>query len=108
MHYPVRLAEPSSPKTRDFDFVDVDFAHLHHRGKGALGLGTACGYRADEGAGRDLPRQPPTILAPAARAFLATATDDRIPIAVSFLLRVCRDLKEKNLAVHEFRPAIES
>src|SRR5580765_5904719 len=91
----------SSPATRCFHFRDVDFLHFHHRSKSALGLRSACGHRAGEGAWGDLPGQSPAILAPAAGAFLAAVTDDRVAVAVGFLLSVGRDLKGEGLAVRK-------
>src|SRR5688500_15154626 len=98
---------PSST-TCCFDLRDVDFPHFHHRLKGALGLRTTCGDRADEDTRSNLPGQSPAILAPATGAFLATITDDRVPVAVGFLLRVGRDLKGERLAVPKSRPAVKA
>ena len=103
----VRLAKPGSPAPRGFDFGDVDFPHFHHRRKNALGLGAAGVERIGQSAGRDLPRQAPAILAPAAGAFLPAVADDRVPVAIRFLLRIGRDEEGKRLAVPEFRPAIQ-
>jgi hypothetical protein len=50
-----------------FDRRDVDPSHLHHRLESALGCGgVRIGDRGGEGAWRDLPRQAPLVLAPAA------------------------------------------
>jgi len=43
----------------------------------------------------------PLVLAPAARAFLATVSNNRVPQAVRFSLVVRRNLKRKSLAVLE-------
>src|SRR4051812_3671151 len=50
-----------SPTTRGFDFGDVDFLHLHHRIKRALGLRAARGHRAGQNARSNLPGQSPAI-----------------------------------------------
>src|SRR5690606_7028940 len=86
----------------------IDFSHFHHRCKGALGLRAAGGHRASEGARRDLPRQTPAILAPAAGALLPTIADDRVPVAVRLLLRIGRDLERKGLALWKNRAAIQA
>src|SRR3546814_8464683 len=44
--------------------------------------------RRDQHPRRDLPVDAPFILAPAAHAFLPAMADDRVPIAVGFLLAV--------------------
>jgi hypothetical protein len=62
-----------------FDRSDVDLSHLHHRLESALGRrAIRIGDRGSEGAWRDLPRQTPLVLAPAACAFLAALSDKRI------------------------------
>ena len=61
-----------------------------------------------QGARRDLPRQAPLVLAPAARALLAAVADDRVPQAVGLGLVVGRDLERERLAVLERRPAVEA
>src|SRR4051812_49161494 len=57
---------------------------------------------------RDLPRQAPPVLAPAAGALLAAVADDRAPEAVGLRLVVGRDLEGERLAVPERRPAVEA
>jgi hypothetical protein len=47
-------------------------------------------------------------VAPAARAFLAAISDDRVPQAVGFGLVVGRDLKGERLVVRELRVAVQS
>jgi hypothetical protein len=49
----------------------------------------------------------PNLLAPAAHAFLAAATDDRIPVAVGFLLRVGEHLERDRLVEGEFGAAVQ-
>src|SRR5690606_503014 len=71
--------EASSPVS-GLDGRDVDLPHLHHGVEGALGRGLI-GVRNGFGQGtrRDLPRDAPLVLAPAARAFLAAVLNNRIP-----------------------------
>src|SRR5581483_83791 len=57
---------------------------------------------------RDLPRQSPSILAPAAGVFFAAVTDDGIPVAVCFFLRIGCDLKGEREAVLNRRSAVEA
>jgi hypothetical protein len=63
--------------------------------------------RVSQGAWRDLPRQAPLVLAPAARAFLAAVFDDRVPQAVGFGLIVGRHLERERLVVLELRAAVQ-
>src|SRR3546814_7197197 len=68
------------PASRRLDRGDVDLAHLHHGVEGAFGRGSVgAGEGLGQGAGRDLPRQAPLVLAPAAGTFLAAVVDDRVP-----------------------------
>src|SRR5436190_19214838 len=72
-----------------FDLGDVDLLHRHHCRESALGgrlVPTIGGFQQDSGG--DLPGETPPVLAPAAHALLAAIPDDRVPIAVSFLLVV--------------------
>ena len=63
-----------------FNRGDVDLLHLHHRFEGALGCrAVRVGDGGHQGARCDLPRQPPLVLAPPARAYLAAIADDRVP-----------------------------
>src|SRR5690606_33368028 len=96
------LPEPGavSAATCGLDGGDVDLAHLHHRferapGRGAVRIGEGLG----QGARRDLPRQPPLVLAPAAGAFFAAVSDDGVPQAVCLFLVVGRDLERERIAV---------
>src|SRR5262249_33651652 len=93
---------------RGLDGGDVDLLHRHHRLEGALGLGAACRQRIGQRSWRDLPGEPPAVLAPAARAFLAAVADDRVPVAVRLLLIFGRDLEGKGLVVPELRAAVET
>ena len=72
----------------------------------AAGSGSVIAF--GQGDRRDLPRQAPFVLAPAARALLAAVADDRVPVAVGLGLVVGRDLKRERLAVLERRPAVEA
>src|SRR5262245_19268565 len=93
---------------RGVDPGDVDLLHRHHRVERALGLGAPLGKRLGQGAGGDLPGEAPAILAPATFALLAFVADDRVPVAVRFLLVVRRDLEGERLAVFERRAAVEA
>src|SRR5688572_308940 len=63
-----------------FDLGDVDLLHRHHRLERALGGGfVGARGRFEQHARRDLPREAPLVLAPAAFAFLASVLDDGIP-----------------------------
>ena len=101
---------PSFPSTtaRSFDFGNVDFTHLHHCIEGAFGFSATGRQRVRQNARRDLPGDSPTVLAPAASAFLAAIADNRIPVAIRFLLRISRNLERERLAVFELRPTIET
>jgi hypothetical protein len=90
------------------DFGDVDFTHLHHRMEGAFGFSATGGYRVRQHVRRDLPGDSPPILAPAASALLAAIADDRIPIAIRFLLSIGCNLKGKRLGVCKLRPTIQT
>src|SRR3546814_19995044 len=63
--------------------------------------------RLEQRARGDLPVHAPFVLAPAALAFLPAVSDDRVPIAVGFLLTVGVDLKGKGLAMLEDGSAVE-
>src|SRR5688572_2201231 len=75
------------------DCGDVDLLHAHHRFERALRLGATDRQRVGEHARRDLPGDAPLVLAPAARALLASVTDNGVPVAVGFLLIVGSDLE---------------
>jgi hypothetical protein len=63
-----------------FDRSDVDLSHPHHRFERApCRCSVGIGYCGCQGAWRDLPRQSPLVLAPAACAFLAAVSDNRVP-----------------------------
>lgn len=98
----------SLPPPGGFDFGDVYFAHLHHGGEGALGFFAACGDGFGQDSRGDLPRDAPAVLAPAAFARFAAIGDDRVPIAVGFLLGVGRDLEGKGDVVFNVRAAVEA
>lgn len=99
-----RLAAPGC-----LDGGDIDLPHLHHGFKSPSGRRT---IRVGNGRGqhtrRDLPGQPPAVLAPAALAFLAAVADDGVPQAIRFLLIVRRNLKRKRLVVLEDRAAVQA
>src|SRR5919201_154498 len=100
--------EPTSASSRGLDGGDVDLLHGHHRFERALRLTATGRKRLGQHARRDLPREPPAVLAPTARALLAAIADDRIPVAVGLFLIVRRDLEGKGFAVLERGAAIET
>src|SRR6187401_1124935 len=102
------LKSATSAPPRCLDGGDVDLLHRHHRGEGTLCLRATSCKRVGEHARGDLPGEAPTVLAPAARAFLAAIADDRVPVAVRLFLVVRRDLEGKGLAVPERRAAVET
>ncbi len=104
------VGRPSCPSAAPgrLDGGDVDLLHRHHRLEGTLGLAAAGRQCLGERARRDLPGEPPAVLAPAALTLLAAIADDRVPVAVRLFLRVRRDLKGKGLAVPELRAAVEA
>src|SRR5262252_8745108 len=99
----------SLPAPGRFDRGDVDLSHVHHRLESALGRrAIRIGDCVSEGAGRDLPRQAPLVLAPAACAFLSAISDDCVPQAVGFGLVVGRNLERERLAVLELRSTVQA
>src|SRR5690349_8322900 len=107
--FATRRPAPTSAPPGRFDGSDVDLPHLHHRFESPLGgRAIGIGERVDEGAWRDLPRQAPFVLAPAAGAFLAAVADDGVPQTVRFGLVVRRDLERESLVVLELRAAVQS
>jgi hypothetical protein len=93
---------------RRFDLGDVDLLHQHHRLESALCHIAALGHCVSKDTRSDLPRQAPSVLAPAAHALLAAIVDNRVPVTVGFSLIVGGDLKGECLAVLERIPAIEA
>ena len=90
------------------DGGDVDLLHRHHGCKGAPGLVAPSRNGVSERAWGDLPGKPPAVPAPAALTLLAAIADDRVPIAVSLFLVVCRNLERKRFAVLERRATVET
>ena len=76
--------------------------------EGALRFGAADRHCLCQRARRDLPRQAPLVLAPAAHALLAAVADDGIPVAVGLRLVIGGDLKRECFAVLERGTAIEA
>jgi len=75
----------TSTAARRLDCSDVDLCHLHHRIESTLGGGgVGIGYRFGQSDRRNLPGQAPFVLAPAARALLATVVDDCFPVTIGF------------------------
>src|SRR5260221_12958735 len=96
------------PAPSCLDGGDVDLLHRHHCREGTLCLGSTRGQGVRERTRRDLPGKAPAVLAPATGAFLAAIADDRVPVAVRFLLIVRSDLERERLALLELRAAIET
>ncbi|EEF25506.1 conserved hypothetical protein, partial [Ricinus communis] len=93
---------------RRLDAGDVDFLHRHHGLEGALGDVAALEHGLGQHARRDLPRQAPLVLAPAARALGAAIADDGFPVAVRLRLVFGRNLEGEGFAVLEGRAAVEA
>src|SRR5436305_12135611 len=75
----------TSTAARRLDGGDVDLLHLHHRIERALGDGgIGIGDRLGQSDRRNLPRQSPFVLAPAARTLLAAVADDGVPVPIGF------------------------
>ena len=90
---------------RRLDPGDVDLAHPHHGVECALGGGPVwVVHGLEQHPGRDLPRDAPLVLAPAADAFLAAVADDGLPQTVGLGLILRADLERKCLAVLERGP----
>src|SRR5438270_4687257 len=89
-------------------FGDVDLAHRHHRLKRALAALTALAGQLEQASRRDLPGKAPLVLAPAARAFLAAAGGDRVPVAVGFFLIVGQDHEADRLIGLEVGAAVQA
>jgi HlyD family secretion protein len=104
---PARSVEASATP-RGLDRGDVDLLHRHHRLEGASRFLTPCHERFGQDPGRDLPGHPPPVLAPAARALLATLADDRVPVAIGLLLVLGRDLERERLAVLELGSTVQA
>src|SRR5688500_14696764 len=99
----------TSTSNRRLDLRDVDLRHLQHRFERALGdTLVRARDRVGQHARRDLPRQAPLVLAPAARAFLPAIADDRVPVAVRFGLVVGRDLERERFGLLELRAAVQA
>src|SRR6476620_434567 len=90
------------------DCGDVDLSHAHHSFKRALCFIAADRQRFGQYTRRDLPRHAPLVFAPAARAFLATITDDGVPIAIRLSLIVSGDLERKGFIMFERRTAVDA
>jgi hypothetical protein len=98
-----------SATTRRLDRGDVDLFHLHHCIERSLGgSSVGIGDRLCQCQRRDLPRQSPFVLAPAAVTLLSTIADDRILIAIRFGLVSGCDLKRERLVMLERRPSVET
>ena len=87
-----------SAPPRCLDGGDVDLFHVHHRFEDTLCFLATSRQRIGQRARGDLPGEAPAVLAPTARAFLATIADDRVPVTVRLFLIIRRDLEGKGLA----------
>src|SRR6187402_2224607 len=108
-----RRASGSPPSSRLappclLDRGNVDLLHRHHRFEGTPGVIAACGHGVGQRPRRDLPRQAPTVLAPAACALLAAVADNGIPVAVGLFLCVGRNLERERLGLLERRTTVEA
>src|SRR6188768_3491849 len=102
------LIGATSTAARRLDGSDVDLFHLHHRIERAFGGGSiGIGDRFRQGDRRNLPRQSPFVLAPAARALLAAVADDGVPVTVRFSLVSGCDLEREGFVVLERGSAVE-
>ena len=98
-----RLARLASASPSRLDHCDVDLGHLHHRFECPLGRCTIrVGQRCREGAGDDLLRHTPLVLAPATDACFAPIADYRVPQPVGFGLVIGGDLgvQSQEVMVH--------
>src|SRR5438270_9905661 len=82
---PVSLSIGRRAFRRGFDRRDVDLAHRHHRLEGAPAALAAFARQLEQAPRRDLPREAPFVLAPAAGALFAAILGDRVPVAVGLL-----------------------
>src|SRR5438477_9984064 len=100
---PINSAAP-----RGHDRGDVDLLRSHHRIKRPLCFSAAGRQRLGQHARRDLPGNAPLVLAPAARALLATIADNGIPVAVGLLLIVGGDLEREGFVMFERGSAVKA
>src|ERR1700729_536987 len=98
----------NSAAARRLDGGDVDLFHGHHCLERALGFVAAGRHRLGQHTRRDLPRNAPSVLAPAARALLAAIADDGVPIAVGLGLIVSGDLEREGFVMFEHGAAVEA
>src|SRR6266498_3050758 len=97
-----------SATPRGLDRGDVDLLHGHQRLESAPCFLTPCRERFGQDPRRDLPGHAPLVLAPAARAFLPTIADDRVPVAIGLFLIVGRDLERERFVVLELGSTIQA
>src|SRR6267154_713030 len=93
---------------RRFDRGDVDFPHAHHGIECTLCFIAANRQRLCQHARRDLPGDAPLVLAPAARALLASIADNSVPVAVGLLLIIGGDLKRESFVMLERGTAVKT
>jgi hypothetical protein len=98
-----------APVARRDDRRHVDFRHRQHGREHTL---PCCGvwsrHRVRQDPRGDLPGNAPAVLAPAAAAFRAAISSQRIPISISFRLARRRHLEGKGFRVLEGWPSIEA
>src|SRR6185437_2390601 len=98
----------ASAAPRRLNRSDVDLLHAHHRIEGAFCFTAADRQRLGQHARRDLPRDAPSVLAPAARALLPAIADDGVPVAVRLLLIVSGDLEREGFVMFERGAAVKA
>ena len=101
----VTSAQASEGKTTSAFAIASGFARM---GKKVVLFDAAGRHRLGQHARRDLPGDPPLVLAPPAFALLATVADDGIPVPISLLLIVGGDLEGERFALLEHRSAIQA
>src|SRR4030081_2759724 len=100
------MGTSAAPRRRDRG--DVDLLPAHHRLERALCFIAAGRHRLCQHARCDLPGDAPLVLAPAARALLASIADNGVPVAVGLLLIIGGDLKRESLVMLERGTAVEA
>src|SRR4051794_39866936 len=81
-----RPSPGASAAPRGLDRRDVDLPHRHHRFERALRCVATGRVRFGQNAWRDLPGNPPAVLAPAAGTLLSAVANNGIPVPIGLLL----------------------
>src|SRR6185312_9543939 len=107
---PVSLRIDGFPRRRGLNGGDIDLAHRHHRLECPFRLRRIgnIGGQIEQTPGRNLPREAPSVLAPAAGAFLAAALDYRVPISVRLRLVFGHDDEADRLVGFEQRTSVQA